>query len=92
MAGRNCGGTAGEENDLNRYGSRLVFISNLLVVSETLAAELFHRWMEKTSSSVASTEEEPPPSISALRQPPGVVTEPLQFSIKDGVRLAQELT
>jgi len=48
--------------------------------------------MEKTSSSVASTEEEPPPSISALRQPPGVVTEPLQFSIKDGVRLAQELT
>ena len=66
--------------------------SNLLVVSETLAVELFHRWMAKTSLSVASTVEEPPPSISALLQPPGVVTEPLQFSIKDGVRQVQELT
>jgi len=41
---------------------------------------------------VASTEEEPMPSISALQQPPGVVTEPLQSSIKDGVQPAQELT
>ena len=66
--------------------------SNLSGVSETLAAEQFRRWMAKISWFVASTEEEPPPSISALRQPPGVVTEPLQFNIKDGVRQVQELT
>ena len=63
-----------------------------MAVSETLAVEQFHRWTAKTSSSVVSTEEEPPPSSSVLLQPPGVVTEPLQFNIKDGVRQVQELT